>query len=419
MGEHLTGACIFGQSGGPTAVINASAYGVIKAALESPYITRVLGAANGITGVLNDRLYDMGEEDPYELSLLLHTPSSELGSCRYKIKDPDEDDTDYRRILEVFKKYNVRYFFYNGGNDSMDTCNKISRYMEKVGYECRVIGVPKTIDNDLFGTDHCPGFASAAKYIATSCMEVSKDARVYDTGMVTIIEIMGRHAGWLAGSAAIATYCGSGPDLIYLPEVDFSMEKFLDDVKNVYRRTGKVLVAVSEGIHYADGTFVSEAKTSATDGFGHAQLGGLAVMLADIVKKELGGVKVRGIELSLLQRCAAHTASQTDVDEAYLAGKTAFDSAVAGETGKMVAFKREIVDGEYQCKMELIPLTDVANYEKKVPQDWINATDNFVTMDFIEYVMPLIQGEPEIPREHSMPRYAKLKKVFSDGRSFD
>ncbi len=419
MGEHLTGACIFGQSGGPTAVINASAYGVIKAALESPYITRVLGAANGITGVLNDRLYDMGEEDPYELSLLLHTPSSELGSCRYKIKDPDEDDTDYRRILEVFKKYNVRYFFYNGGNDSMDTCNKISRYMEKVGYECRVIGVPKTIDNDLFGTDHCPGFASAAKYIATSCMEVSKDARVYDTGMVTIIEIMGRHAGWLAGSAAIATYCGSGPDLIYLPEVDFSMEKFLDDVKNVYRRTGKVLVAVSEGIHYADGTFVSEAKTSATDGFGHAQLGGLAVMLADIVKKELGGVKVRGIELSLLQRCAAHTASQTDVDEAYLAGKTAFDSAVAGETGKMVAFKREIVDGEYRCKMELIPLTDVANYEKKVPLDWINATDNFVTMDFIEYVMPLIQGEPEIPRERSMPRYAKLKKVFSDGRSFD
>ena len=419
MGEHLTGACIFGQSGGPTAVINASAYGVIKAALESPYITRVLGAANGITGVLNDRLYDMGEEDPYELSLLLHTPSSELGSCRYKIKDPDEDDTDYRRILDVFKKYNVRYFFYNGGNDSMDTCNKISRYMEKVGYECRVIGVPKTIDNDLFGTDHCPGFASAAKYIATSCMEVSKDARVYDTGMVTIIEIMGRHAGWLAGSAAIATYCGSGPDLIYLPEVDFSMEKFLDDVKNVYRRTGKVLVAVSEGIHYADGTFVSEAKTSATDGFGHAQLGGLAVMLADIVKKELGGVKVRGIELSLLQRCAAHTASQTDVDEAYLAGKTAFDSAVAGETGKMVAFKREIVDGEYRCKMELIPLTDVANYEKKVPLDWINATDNFVTMDFIEYVMPLIQGEPEIPREHSMPRYAKLKKVFSDGRSFD
>ncbi len=418
MGEHLTGACIFGQSGGPTAVINASAYGVIKAALESPYITRVLGAANGIVGVLNDRLYDMGEEDPYELSLLLHPPSSELGSCRYKIKDPDDDDTDYKRILEVFKKYNVRYFFYNGGNDSMDTCNKISRYMEKVGYDCRIMGVPKTIDNDLYGTDHCPGFASAAKYIATSCMEVAKDARVYDNGMITIVEIMGRHAGWLAGSAAVATYCGSGPDLIYLPEVDFSMEKFLDDVKNVYRRTGKVLVAVSEGIHYADGTFVSEAKTSATDGFGHAQLGGLATMLAEIVKKETGA-KVRGIELSLLQRCGAHLASQTDIDEAYLAGKTAFDSAVEGESGKMVAFRREMIDSQYHCKMELIPLHSVANFERKVPNEWINATDNFVTMDFIDYVLPLIQGEPELPREHSMPRYAKLKKVFADGRSFD
>ena len=196
------------------------------------------------------------------------------------------------------------------------------------------------------------------------------------------------------------------------------MEKFLDDVKQVYRRNGKVLVAVSEGIHYADGTFVSEAKTSATDGFGHAQLGGLAAMLAEVVKQETGA-KVRGIELSLLQRCAAHLASQTDIDEAYLAGKTAFESAVAGETGKMVAFKRETVDGKYHCKMELLPLTAVANYEKKVPLEWINATDNFVTMDFIEYVLPLLQGEPDIPRENSMPRYARLKKVFSDGRSFD
>lgn len=418
MANELKGACIIGQSGGPTAVINASAYGVIKTALESEAITRVYGAAHGIKGVLEDKLYDMNQEDPYELSLLLHTPSSELGSCRYKMKDPEQDDTDYQRILEIFKKYNVRYFFYNGGNDSMDTCDKISRFMAKSGWECRVMGVPKTIDNDLYGTDHCPGFASAAKYIATSCMEVSKDCTVYDTGMITIIEIMGRHAGWLAASAAVATYCGSGPDLIYLPEVDFTMEKFLDDVKQVYRRNGKVLVAVSEGIHYADGTFVSEAKTSATDGFGHAQLGGLAAMLAEVVKQETGA-KVRGIELSLLQRCAAHLASQTDIDEAYLAGKTAFESAVAGETGKMVAFKRETVDGKYHCKMELLPLTAVANYEKKVPLEWINATDNFVTMDFIEYVLPLLQGEPDIPRENSMPRYARLKKVFSDGRSFD
>ena len=192
----LIGACIFGQSGGPTAVINASAYGVIRTALDSDVITNVYGAAYGIKGVLNDELYDMAEEEDYELKLLLNTPSSELGSCRYKIADPEVDDTDYKRILEIFKKYDVRYFFYNGGNDSMDTCNKISRYMEKVGYECRVMGVPKTIDNDLFGTDHCPGYGSAAKFIATSCMEVGKDTDVYNTDMVTVIEIMGRHAGW-------------------------------------------------------------------------------------------------------------------------------------------------------------------------------------------------------------------------------
>ena len=205
MANELKGACIIGQSGGPTAVINASAYGVIRTALDSADITRVYGAAHGIKGVLDDKLYDMDQEDSYELSLLLHTPSSELGSCRYKMKDPDEDDTDYKRILEIFQKYNVRYFFYNGGNDSMDTCDKISRFMAKSGWECRVMGVPKTIDNDLYGTDHCPGFASAAKYIATSCMEVSKDATVYDSGQITIIEILGRHAGSLAASANIAT----------------------------------------------------------------------------------------------------------------------------------------------------------------------------------------------------------------------
>ena len=412
MSEKLVGACIFGQSGGPTAVINASAYGVIKTALEAEAITKVYGAAHGIKGVLDDKLYIMDEEDPEELAYLLHTPSSELGSCRYKIADPEKDDTDYKRILEIFKKYNVRYFFYNGGNDSMDTCNKISRYMESVGYECRVMGVPKTIDNDLFGTDHCPGFASAAKYIATSCMEISKDARVYDNGMITIVEIMGRHAGWLAASAALATAYGSGPDLIYLPEVDFDMDKFLNDVKTVYDREGKVLVAVSEGIHYSDGRFVSEAKTSATDGFGHAQLGGLAAMLAEIVKEHTGA-KVRGIELSLLQRCGSHLASLTDINEAFGAGQVAVENAVEGITGKMVAFEREMVDGKYSCKYVLLPLSSVANFEKKVPLEWINAEQNGLTDEFIEYVLPLIQGEPELPKENSLPRYARLKKVIA------
>ena len=409
---QLKGACVIGQSGGPTSVINASAYGVIRTALDCPDITAVYGMAHGIKGMLNDQLYDMGQEDAKELELLLNTPSSELGSCRYKIADPDVDDTDYKRILEIFKKYDVRYFFYNGGNDSMDTCNKISKYMQKVGYECRVMGVPNTIDNDLFGTDHCPGYASAAKYIATSCMEVYHDARVYDTGMICVIEIMGRHAGWLTAAAGLATAMGAGPDLIYLPETDFDMDKFISEVKAVYAEKGNCMVAVSEGIHYADGSFVSEAKTSATDGFGHAQLGGLAAMLADVVKRETGA-KVRGIELSLLQRCGAHLASQTDIDESFMAGKAAVENAIAGLTDKMVGFERCIEDGKYVCKTKLFNLTDVANTEKKVPLEWINAEQNGVTQAFIDYALPLIQGETKLKKENGLPRFAKLKKVVA------
>ncbi len=410
--EKLTGACIIGQSGGPTAVINASAQGVIQTALKADCITRVLGAAHGIKGVLEDKLYDMAQEDPAELDLLKFTPSSALGSCRYKLADPDKDDTDYKRILEIFKKYNVRYFFYNGGNDSMDTCNKISKYMQKVGYECRIMGVPKTIDNDLNGTDHCPGFASAAKYIATSCAEVWQDAHVYDTGMVTIIEIMGRHAGWLAGSAALASLTGCGPDLVYLPETDFDMERFLADVKAVYDQSGNCLVAVSEGIHYADGTFVSEAKTSATDGFGHAQLGGLASHLASAVK-EAFGVKVRGIELSLLQRCGAHLDSETDAEEALLAGSAAVQAAVEGFTDKMVAFRCTRGEDGYRCETILEPLDIVANFEKKVPREWINEAGNGVNQQFIDYVLPLIQGDAKAPRVNGLPRFARLKKVLT------
>ncbi len=410
--SQLKGACIIGQSGGPTSVINASAYGVIRTALDNPNITAVYGAAHGIKGVLNDRLYDMSQEDAHELELLLNTPSSELGSCRYKIADPDVDDTDYKRILEIFKKYDVRYFFYNGGNDSMDTCSKVSRFMAKSGYECRVMGVPKTIDNDLFGTDHCPGFASAAKYIATSCAEVYKDARVYDTGMVTIIEIMGRHAGWLTAAASLAGVVGCAPDLIYVPEVDFDMDKFLADVTSIYEKNGNCIVAVSEGIHYADGSFVSEAKTSATDGFGHAQLGGLAALLANIVK-ERTGAKVRGIELSLLQRCGAHLASQTDIQESFLAGKTAVEAAVAGETDKMVGFECTRENGKYECKTKLFNLSEVANFEKKVPLEWINEAGNGINQGFIDYALPLIQGENTRATENGLPRFARLKKVLA------
>jgi len=277
------------------------------------------------------------------------------------------------------------------------------------------MGVPKTIDNDLFGTDHCPGFGSAAKYIATSCMEISKDANVYDKGQITIVEIMGRHAGWLAGSAGLATHFGSGPDLIYLPEMEFDMEQFITDVSDIYKTKNKVLVAVSEGIHDKDGKLISEYGSSTADekdAFGHAQLGGLAAQLANAVKRRTGA-KVRGIELSLLQRCGAHLASKTDVEEAFLAGKAAVLAALSGESGKMVAFDCTRGEGGYTCTTKLLPLSSVANFEKKVPKEWIAPNRRGVTNEFVDYVLPLIEGVPERPTEHSLPRYARLKKILA------
>jgi len=406
MAKTLIGACVFGQSGGPTSVINASAYGVIRTALDAPEITNVYGAAHGIVGILNDELYDMSKEDAGELELLMNTPSSELGSCRYKITE----EKDLQRIHEVFEKYNVRYFFYNGGNDSMDTCQKVSDYLNLIGYECRVIGVPKTIDNDLVGTDHCPGFGSAAKYIATTVAEVYKDAHVYDTGTISVIEIMGRHAGWLTGASALAGLSGQSPDFIYMPEIAFDMDKFLHNVSNRYRERNNCLVAVSEGIHHADGTFVAKAKISESDGFGHAQLGGLATRLAHAIHEKTHA-KVRGIELSLLQRCAAHLASQTDIEEAFLAGKSAVKRAIEGHTGEMVAFERENENDNYKCKVIYQPLSVCANMEKKVPREWITEDGTYVTKKFINYVLPLIQGENKRKLENGLPRFAQLKKV--------
>jgi 6-phosphofructokinase 1 len=357
----------------------------------------------------------MGMEDPKELMLMKHTPSSALGSCRYKLKDPDVDDTDYRRILEVFRKHDVRYFFYNGGNDSMDTCNKISKFMLKNGYECRVMGIPKTIDNDLAGTDHCPGFGSAAKYIATSVMEVYHDSRVYDTGMITIIECMGRHAGWLTAASALAAHKGNGPDLIYLPEVDFDIEKFTASVEEIYKKNKKCLVAVSEGIHDKDGTFIAEYanKDMTKDSFGHAQLGGLASFLANYIKGKTGA-KVRGIELSLLQRCAAHIASKTDIEESFMAGKAAVENAVNGATDKMVGFVRKYVNGKYVCETQLFDLTIVANAEKKVPREWINEDGDGILQGFIDYALPLIQGQTDLAIEDGLPRFVRLKKVKAE-----
>ena len=409
--KNLKGALMFAQSGGPTSVINSSAAGVFIEALKSEQITAVYGAAHGIKGVLDEKFYDIGQEDMAELELLKYTPSSALGSVRYKLKDASVDDTDYKRILEVFKKYNVRYFMYNGGNDSMDTCNKISKYMQKAGYECNVIGVPKTIDNDLYGTDHCPGYASAARYIATTIMEINLDAKVYDTGMVCVIEVMGRNAGWLTAAAKLAGVKGLGADLIYLPETPFSLSKFVDDVKDVCaKNNNKCIAVVSEGIKFADGKYVGEFTASKTDLFGHAQLGGVCALLANIVKEKLG-IKVRPIELSLMQRCGAHLASKTDVEETFEAGKQAVRAAVAGETDKMVCFARKEGD-KYECEYKLLPLELAANTEKKVPTEWIinNGTD--ISDEFVDYALPLIQGEAKAPLEDSLPRFARLKKVF-------
>ena len=395
------------HGGGPTAVINTSLQGVIEAARESGKVDKIYAARFGAEGILKGDLLDLTEVPASTVAKLAHTPASAIGSCRRKLTD-----ADYPTVIETLKKFNIGCFFYNGGNDSMDTCNKINQYMQSVGYECRVMGVPKTIDNDLFGTDHCPGYASAAKYIATSIMEVYQDAHVYDKGMIVVVEIMGRHAGWLAAASALASEYGAGPDLIYLPETDFSMPKFIEDVKKVYNATGNCIVAVSEGIHYEDGGFVSEAKVAANDGFGHAQLGGLATILAEVLKEETGA-KVRGIELNLLQRCAAHLASETDIEESYMAGKVAVENAVNGINGRMIGFERGIQNGKYACRTKLIPLVEVANVEKKIPREWINEEGNGVNHQFIEYALPLIQGEPELPKQDSLPRFVKLKKVLA------
>lgn len=410
--EKLKGACIIGQSGGPTSVINASAYGAIKTALKSDEITKTLGALNGIKGILDDNLIDLGKEDPKELELLKYTPSSALGSCRYKLSSPEVDDTDYKRILEIFKKYDVRYFFYNGGNDSMDTCNKVSKYLMENNYECRVMGIPKTIDNDLFATDHCPGFGSAAKYIATSMMEIYRDAVVYDFGTITIVEIMGRNAGWLTAATSLAGIKGNGPNLIYLPEIDFDMDEFLNSVKEIYDKTGKCIVAVSEGIKDKNGKLISEYANSdkKKDSFGHVQLGGLASYLADEIKKVTNS-KVRAIELSLLQRCAAHCASKTDIEESFASGMAAVTEAINGNTDKMIGFEREYLNGHYMCHIKMIDLSKVANTEKKVPREWINKQGNGMEQSFIDYALPLIQGETDLKKEDGLPKFANLQKI--------
>ncbi|MDY2900530.1 MAG: 6-phosphofructokinase [Candidatus Borkfalkiaceae bacterium] len=403
--KNLKGRCVFAQSGGPTTVINASIAGGLLEALENESVTGVLCAHHGIKGVLDEDFFDISLEDKAELEALKHTPSSAFGSVRYKLKNPAEDDSDYRRILEVFKKYDVRYFFYNGGNDSMDTCDKISKYMQKSGYDMNVIGIPKTIDNDLCGTDHCPGYGSAAKYIANSIMEINRDASIYPSPLVVVVEIMGRNAGWLTAASKLASINGFGADLIYLPETPFSYEKFLSDVKAVADAKNYCVVAVSEGIRFENGKYVGEDQSS-TDVFGHSQLGGVCSILKAKVKTL--GLKCKAVELNILQRCAAHCASDTDIEESFTAGRQAVKKAVDGETDKMIAFRRK--PGEtYEIDYVAEPLSSAANAEKRIPAEWITADGTNLTDDFVAYALPLINGEPKRRLKNGLPVYAKLK----------
>lgn len=407
--KNLKGNLLIAQSGGPTSVINASIQGVVLEAFKHPdRINHVYGALNGIRGVLDENFIDFKEEDINELKKLKNTPSAAIGSVRYKLKDNDTNHKDYMRLLEVFKKHNIRFFFYNGGNDSMDTANKIGDFLKESNWECNVIGLPKTIDNDLAFTDHCPGYGSAARYIATSVMELKKDVDVYDIEQITVLEVMGRNAGWLTAASALANLYNQGPDLLYLPEKPLDVDKMFLDVEEILKRRKKVFIVVSEGVKDLDGKYIPERfKQLPTDCFGHVQLGGTALILADVIREKYG-IKTRSIEFNLLQRCAAHLASKTDINETLKSGQFGLRKALAGQTNKMVSFQR-ISDKPYKMKLVLVPLDKVANAEKKVPLNWISDDNTTMSKEFFDYALPLIQGEDKAKLENGLPQFAKLK----------
>lgn len=411
--KFVKGNAVVGQSGGPTSAINATLAGVFKGAKENENINKIFGMVHGIAGLLKRDLVDMSEQvkDDMDWEYLKATPSAFLGSCRFKLPSPDDDKATYDKIFEIFNEYNIKYFFYIGGNDSMDTVLKLSVYAEKIGYEINIIGVPKTIDNDLAITDHTPGFGSAAKFIGTACKEVIRDAQVYDKPMFTIMEVMGRNAGWLTAAASLARINGcEGPDFIYLPEVYFNIDKFVEDVTELAKTKACITVAVSEGVKIDKDTYVCEAasKNVAVDSFGHKTLSGTAQMLAGMIGDKLG-VKTRAIEFSLLQRCASHCASATDINESVAIGKAAVLEAVSGGTGKMMYFKREAGD-EYKVSIESMDISKIANVERIVPSEWINEEGNNIKDGFIDYALPLIQGEAPVYMKNGIPTHLVLKK---------
>ena len=402
---------VVGQSGGPTAVINASLYGTVYEALNrEDEIGTVYGMINGIEGFLNDQVMDMAPlEESKELELIRTTPGSYLGSCRYKLPE-DLNDPVYPQLFARFEAYNIGYFFYIGGNDSMDTVSKLSRYAEKISSDIRVIGIPKTIDNDLVETDHTPGFGSAAKYVASTVREIAIDASVYDNKKsVTIVEIMGRHAGWLTAASALARkFEHDNPVLIYLPETDFDQDAFIEKVRTSLETTPNLVVCISEGIHDNTSTFICEYSNDVgTDTFGHKMLTGSGKYLENLVKERLG-VKVRSVELNVCQRCSSSMLSKTDQKEAIASGAYGVKAALNGASGKMVAFER--LDGDdYQIDYVLKDVNVICNQEKGVPATWITADGSDVTEDFIRYARPLIQGEVTVPTEDGVPKFAYRK----------
>ena len=402
---------VVGQSGGPTAVINASLYGTVYEALNrEDEIGTVYGMINGIEGFLNDQVMDMAPlEESKELELIRPTPGSYLGSCRYKLPE-DLNDPVYPQLFARFEAYNIGYFFYIGGNDSMDTVSKLSRYAEKISSDIRVIGIPKTIDNDLVETDHTPGFGSAAKYVASTVREIAIDASVYDNKKsVTIVEIMGRHAGWLTAASALARkFEHDNPVLIYLPETDFDQDAFIEKVRTSLETTPNLVVCISEGIHDNTGTFICEYSNDVgTDTFGHKMLTGSVKYLENLVKERLG-VKVRSVELNVCQRCSSSCLSATDLDEAAASGRFAVSAALDGETGKMINFIRKS-DDPYILEFGTADVNEICNKEKAVPEEWITKAGSDIGDEFIAYARPLIQGSVEVPMKDGLPYFAFRK----------
>lgn len=386
---------IVGQSGGPTAVINASLAGVYQAVIKAG-AEKVYGMQNGIVGLLEERFVCLNEilKDDLKIELLKRTPSSFLGSCRYKLKKAEECASEYEKVFSILEKYQIEWFFYIGGNDSMDTIAKLSAYGKKIGSTIRFIGVPKTIDNDLMVTDHTPGYGSAAKFVATVMKEIVRDATVYGTNYVTIVEIMGRNAGWLTAASALARGkdC-DGVDMICLPEVPFTVEGFLNKVRELQKRKKSIVIAVSEGVKLPDGRYVCELLDTVqdVDSFGHKKLTGTARFLANEIAKLLK-TKTRAIELSTLQRCSGHLTSRTDITEAYQVGGAAVLAAMQGQSGVAITLVR-ISDKPYQCTTGVVEIEKIANYEKKIPLDWINDTYTDMMTPFLDYARPLIQAE--------------------------